>query len=566
MNPLSELAIGCRRSVRGAALCCCVFAGLLGAPPSVDALSKPPFPVIFVHGVASGSGTWTSPRTLLNQQGWAFGGSPHLDPATLRVIGVSGGDFYTMDFSDNQHLHFSQQGWELAAIIQAVIQANPGTLKVIVVGHSMGGLAARTYLQGLARIPDTAFVSPYRQDVDRLIAIGTPHQGADLATFDSAVLAALGIDPLSQALEDLKPDSAAFSELNDLSAHPLPTTASYHSIIGVGTPVIGSFPAQDGDGVVTEASQDLGRLAGTAGLLHTSTRVSIQDRADCDPFLGNPLPNETHTCETSDSAVWTQILQHIASRGTAGLVAAVLPVSRSMQVGTPATAFATIINVGPDTGVACSIAPMTAVAASFLYQTTNPVTNELIGTPDTPVDIAAGGLQTFVMALTPTAPFPSTDIQLNFRCSNANPAAVTSGLNTLLLSASLTPVPDIVALAAASDGIVNIPGVNGTGVFAVATVNVGASGTIIASADTGSRNLPISISLCETEPTTGQCKSLMGSNVATLVDAGATPTFAVFVTGAGAVPFDPADNRIFVRFKDADGLTRGATSVAVRSQ
>jgi len=33
-----------------------------------------------------------------------------------------------------------------------------------------------------------------------------------------------------------------------------------------------------------------------------------------------------------------------------------------------------------------------------------------------------------------------------------------------------------VALAATSGGIVNIPGTNGTGAFAVATVNVGASG------------------------------------------------------------------------------------------
>ena len=29
------------------------------------------------------------------------------------------------------------------------------------------------------------------------------------------------------------------------------------------------------------------------------------------------------------------------------------------------------------------------------------------------------------------------------------------------------------------------------------------------------------------------------------VNAGATPTFSVFVTGAGTVPFDPAANRVF---------------------
>ena len=45
----------------------------------------------------------------------------------------------------------------------------------------------------------------------------------------------------------------------------------------------------------------------------------------------------------------------------------------------------------------------------------------------------------------------------------------------------------------------------------------------------------------------------------------ATPTFAVFVTGAGIVPFDPAVNRVVVRFKDAQGVVRGATSVAART-
>ena len=80
-----------------------------------------------------------------------------------------------------------------------------------------------------------------------------------------------------------------------------------------------------------------------------------------------------------------------------------------------------------------------------------------------------------------------------------------TGLNTLLLSASSTPVPDIVALAAADAGRVLIPGATGTGVFAVATVNVGTAGTITASADTGSASLPLSIAICETVPATGVC-------------------------------------------------------------
>jgi hypothetical protein len=54
--------------------------------------------------------------------------------------------------------------------------------------------------------------------------------------------------------------------------------------------------------------------------------------------------------------------------------------------------------------------------------------------------------------------------------------------------------------------------------------------------------------------------------VTTTIGASETPTFAFFVTGTGTVPFDPAVNRVFVRFKDAGGITRGSTSVAVRTQ
>ena len=137
------------------------------------------------------------------------------------------------------------------------------------------------------------------------------------------------------------------------------------------------------------------------------------------------------------------------------VVAAVLPSSRSVQVGTPATAFATIINAGAATAIACEISSITSMPAALTFQTTDSATNQLTGAPNTPVDIAPGGLQTFVFALMPTAPIASTDVQFTFDCANANAAPINSGVNTLPFSASATPVPDIVALAATptNDGI-----------------------------------------------------------------------------------------------------------------
>ena len=142
------------------------------------------------------------------------------------------------------------------------------------------------------------------------------------------------------------------------------------------------------------------------------------------------------------------------------------------------------------------------------------------------------------------------------------------GLNTLLLSASPTPVPDIVALAASldGDGRVKIPGTHGTGVLQVAAANVGATGTLTVSADFGLGVLPVSVSLCEVDPAspTGSCSAAPAPTVTTTIAAGATRAFAVFVAGAADVPFDPANKRVFVRFGEA-GVTRGATSVSVET-
>jgi hypothetical protein len=132
---------------------------------------------------------------------------------------------------------------------------------------------------------------------------------------------------------------------------------------------------------------------------------------------------------------------------TTSLLSAVLPESRSAQVNATVTAFATIINTGTATATSCSIALASGLPVTFAYQTTNPTTNAVTGSPNTPVDIPATASQSFVIALTPTAAIPPGDVGFNFSCTNTSSASIVPGLNTLLFSASTSPTPDVVALA-----------------------------------------------------------------------------------------------------------------------
>ena len=286
--------------------------------------------------------------------------------------------------------------------------------------------------------------------------------------------------------------------------------------------------------------------------------------------FSSSLPNRIVT--GPDGGLWfteTKVAKigHIGQViGASSLFSAILPSSRSVQVGKSATAFATIINTGA-AGSNCGIVPLTAVPGNFTYQTTDPSTNALVGSPNTPVNIGGqNGSQSFVIAFTPEAPVEPTLVQVGFDCASTDAAASIPGVNTLLFSASTTPIPDIIALAASSDpGIVDLTPSSGAGAFAVATVNIGSAATITASANTGSASLPLVINLCQTDPSSGQCISSLSPRVTTAVAANQTPTFGIFLNASGAIPFDPANHRIFVEFSDSQGIVRGSTSVAVRT-
>ena len=315
-------------------------------------------------------------------------------------------------------------------------------------------------------------------------------------------------------------------------------------------------------GVRTPVSQAVIASAGTT-FTTSYTQVGQIGTATTSVETGSVEVLDSSAGATTVAAAGTQVVT-IGSPPV--IVGAVLPSSRSVQVGVPATVFATMINAGSGPAIACKITRLTPVPADLRFQRTDAATNQVAGPPNTPISISHGNNQSFVLSFTPTDSFAPTDVQMGFTCGGTQ-AAIVPGLNTLLLSASTTPVPDIVALAATTGGgILGLAGSGRSGAFAVATVNVGVAARITASADTGAAQLPLALAVCRTDPSSGSCIGDVGVSVTTDIPAGATPTFAVFASASGPVPFDPATNRIFVRFRDDARVTRGSTSVAVRSE
>ena len=253
------------------------------------------------------------------------------------------------------------------------------------------------------------------------------------------------------------------------------------------------------------------------------------------------------------------------------LVAAVLPGARSVLDTGTATIFATMLNATGSALNNCQISLPTPTSRLLQldYQSTDAATNAPIGTPDTPVTIAASGAQTFLLSFSAAentgavVPYPGQ--QMLFACDNVDPAAITQGVNTVDLSFSPTAVADVIALAAVSsnNGILDFP-TNGAGAFAVASINVGSADTLTVSVDTGSATLPLALTICATNAS-AQCLAPPAASVSQSFAAGSTPTFSIFATAQAPVAFAPATSRIFVRFKDSAGASHGSTSVAVET-
>lgn len=162
---------------------------------------RPAYPILFVHGLNSSADMWFDSGLLthLVDRGYILGRGYKVN---LDVFGElskiritddwqfsNDGDIWTLNFessvsttSNSAAIYKQSQAIEHA--IQQ-IKFHTGSQKVILVGHSMGGLAIAGYVIGNP-YPNESFESFfYNNDVAKILTLGTPFGGAALANLRS---------------------------------------------------------------------------------------------------------------------------------------------------------------------------------------------------------------------------------------------------------------------------------------------------------------------------------------------------------------------------------------------
>ena len=175
----------------------------------------------------------------------------------------------------NSGRHVSQNGRDLAGLLDRLAASWPGLRRIVIVAHSMGGLVARSALE-VARTK----AQPWLGLEVALVTLGTPHHGAPLERFGSVVDGLLAsnrfFEPYarlgkarSAGVTDLRYGSVAddWSDL-DRFAHgpgdrrhvPLPETVDVYLVAASPSGTAGRRDRTFGDGLVLLDSA-LGRHA-----------------------------------------------------------------------------------------------------------------------------------------------------------------------------------------------------------------------------------------------------------------------------------------------------------------
>ncbi len=239
--------------------------GLAAFPLRADVL-------VLVHGYLSGSRYWdeTGFTTILQQHDWQRAGTYVAGPAGVLLMpvpaGQAGDRFYSVDFPSEAPVLIQV---ELLRQVLAAINAQHAGESITLVGHSAGGVVART-----------ALVRGGAENVKALITIASPHLGTSLAEhaldvtdipFPFSMMTDFfggeGYDTLMRSrslyVDLVRPRPGNLLYWLNAQVHP---EVKYYSIVHAQT------PAGWGDNVVPAYSQDMNNVPALQG---RSARIII---------------------------------------------------------------------------------------------------------------------------------------------------------------------------------------------------------------------------------------------------------------------------------------------------
>ncbi|MDR7269314.1 pimeloyl-ACP methyl ester carboxylesterase [Pelomonas saccharophila] len=245
--------------------------------PLVDGATGPA--LVMLHGLC------------MNEAQWRRDGADF--PAALAALG-----YQPLGLRYNSGRPIWRNGAELAKLLDAV----PGPITLL--GHSMGGLVIRSAIAQAGR-------RRWRQRLQALVTLGTPHQGAPLERGGQQVQQLLDVSAYSRPLallaarrsagiRDLRHASLLEADAGKASVLPLPEGVACYAVAATTSKKPGGSPARWlGDGLVPVASA-LGqhrsparRLAFTDTALFTGLgHLALQT----DPAVLQQLQEWLHPC------------------------------------------------------------------------------------------------------------------------------------------------------------------------------------------------------------------------------------------------------------------------------
>ncbi|MGA2845741.1 MAG: immunoglobulin domain-containing protein [Candidatus Acidiferrales bacterium] len=251
------------------------------------------------------------------------------------------------------------------------------------------------------------------------------------------------------------------------------------------------------------------------------------------------------------------------------LATGTIPATLNVPVGTTGVFFTDLVNSGT-VSQTFTVAPATlsSLPVTLLACEMDPATEACLSAPSSSFSTTVApndAVGSYAVFVTATAAIPYNPVNnlvyLTFADSHGTvQVAGFTSVNTEIDVATL----QVTEATASDNGVLTIPfSTQGTGAFSVEVANFGIPTD--AGIVTASGNLPVNITICQTNPSNGQCLAPPvsgGMGIELPLATGASATFSVFVTATAAIASDPG-NRIYITVTNSAQTGGGLTSVGV---